>query len=249
MKTASNLPPFQGHADSTNLKPDLSPGSVALCSDANGSRNHEDYVLPRSLSNLVVHPVRTKKDSEAVQALRQRGYGGKYGLDELSLTDQLDSSPGCTLLVAKRLLGEPVGTLRLLDRRLGAIELDSFLQVDDLLNPNKHPVAEATRFCVPRCADSKWVKLALWKAFFLYCQNKGVKTMIISVRKNGARDYRHLLFENLGQAGAYTHPLLGSQAHETYAFDVASGPARYLASQHPLYHFFVTESHPQIAFE
>lgn len=184
-----------------------------------------------------------------VKCLRQRGYGGKYGLEAHCLTDDLDLSPGCTLLLARRACGEAVGTLRILDRRLGPVELDSFVQVDDLLSPEKHPVAEATRFCVPHCADSRWIKLALWKAFFLYCQTKDVKTMLISVRKSGARDYRHLLFDNLGQAGAYTHPLLGSQAHETYAFDVASGPARYLASRHPLYHFFVTESHPQIAFE
>ena len=207
----------------------------------------EDYMGQRILRTIQVR--RAVSDEEVAQAyaVRWRGYR-KYFDDPGSVRDHLDAGENAVLLLASRGDGTPVGTLRILDRRRGPIELDAFLSVDGLLPAERHPVAEATRFAVPTCPDSRWIKLALWKAYFRYCSSEGLATMLICVRRSAVRDYENLLFENLGEAGAFSHPLLAAHRHETYAFDVPSGPERYRTAGHPLYAFFVEDEHPLISF-
>ncbi len=223
------------------MSPDIQPNESSSPSRF-GSGNPDEALL-----SLLIRRARSPEDIQEVYRLRSCGYK-KYSLKEDHLRDDLDSGSGAVLLLATRSDGCPAGTLRILDRRFSQIELDSFVPVDELLPPDRQPVAEATRFCVPFASDAKWIKLALWKAFFCYCVESKIKTMLISVRSGASRDYRSLLFESLGKRGMYVHSLLGSHAHETYAFDVSNGPELYRSTQHPLHGFFVLQDHPNITF-
>ena len=187
------------------------------------------------------------EDLERALEVRWRGYQ-KYFDRRESVRDVFDEQENATVLLASRPDGTAIGTLRILDRRKGSIELDSFLDIDRLLPRERQPVAEATRFAVPLGPDSRWIKLALWKAYYRYCWHEGLATMLIAVRNSAARDYRSLLFESLGEGGCFLHPTLGAKSHETFAFDVPGGPARYKTAQHPFYAFFVEQEHPQISF-
>lgn len=199
------------------------------------------------LNSLRVRRALNDADRQAVLAVRWQGYR-KYGCANGLVAEGIDSSPGAVLLLATDENDTPVGTLRILDRRHGPIELDGFLPVDALIPAARQPIAEATRFSVPPSPASHCVKLVLWKAYYRYAAATGICTMLVAVRPSAARDYKRLLFENLGPSGTFAHAQLGGLAHETWAFDVHTGPQRYRNIGHPFYEFFVEREHPAITF-
>lgn len=209
------------------------------------------YNLKNNYDFRTIHVQRAVKaeDIEKAYFLRWSGYK-RYFPDPMHVTDDLDLCDHAVLLLATRSDGTPLGTLRILDGRLGPIEVD-ILHVDcrKLLPPKRFPVAEAGRFSVPRCHDSRWIKLALWKAYYSYCIDNDVRTMLVTVRLNAGRDYKSLLFEHLGKVGEFSHRVLSHRMHETWVFDVPSGAERYKAARHPLFTFFCLEDHPNISYK
>jgi len=127
-------------------------------------------------SEIFVDKVTNKEDLDKALSVRSIGYQ-KYFANKTEISDNYDISFHCIILLATDPHGEPLGTIRLLDRRGGKIELDSFLNLDSLLPPDKHPVVEATRFCVPTHPSSKLIKQALWKAYYLYCRYNHIKSV------------------------------------------------------------------------
>lgn len=200
------------------------------------------------LDGILVRRAKNLTDLERIYELRYRGYA-KYFTDLAQVQEPLDLSPGAVLLLATDMEDKALGTIRILDRRYGLVELDSFISVDQLLPPGRHPVAEATRFSVPTCIASKWAKLALWKAYFCYCRDTSLQTMLISIRKSAERDYKRLLFEKTGSAGKFLHPKLGSLLHETWILDVQTSKSRHKECNHPLYNLFHEDEHPNIRYD
>lgn len=197
------------------------------------------------LAGIQVRRARSTAELEKVYEVRYRGYA-KYFSDPMQVKEPLDQTPGCVLLLAADAQGHALGTLRILDRRRGPIELDSYLDVDRLLPAERHPVAEATRYSVPANPASKWIKLALCKAYFQYCRETLSRTMLIWIRKCAEREYQRMLFERIDSNGGFSHPRLGSLPHQTWALDVQSAPARYRASAYPLYQLLYEAEHPNI---
>jgi len=199
--------------------------------------------------DIFVYKVTNEVDLKKALYVRFRGYQ-KYGQSIKEIPDNYDISPHCTILLATDSHGNPLGTMRLLDRRGGQIELDSFLDVDSLLSPDKHPVVEATRLCVPRHPKSKLIKQALWKAYYLYCRYNNIKSMIIWIKSGAKKDYvNYLLFQDLGLDGRFTHPLLGNKEHKTFLLDVASCESLYRNFNPSFYKFFFIDHHPNILAE
>jgi len=197
-------------------------------------------------SEIFVYKVTNEKDLKKAFYLRFLGYQ-KYGKSIEELSDNYDISSHCTILLATDPYGEPLGTIRLLDRRGGKIELDSFINVDSLLSPDKHPVVEATRLSIPAHRNSKFIKRALWKAYFLYCRYNDITSMIIWIKSGAKKDYvNYLLFQDLGLEGRFTHPLLGNKEHKTFLLDVASVESLYKNFNPSFYKFLFIDYHPNI---
>lgn len=204
----------------------------------------------RELEGVSVRPVATPDDRQAVMDLRATAYGPKYFGRAKEATDALDDLPSATLLLAFRPDGRPAGTLRVLDRAKGALELDHFVEVDELLAPIADPLSatEATRLAVPRGRGAKVTKLALWKAFFQYSLDKCRITLLVWGRPPAARQYRSLLFADLGSAGAFRHPRLGTE-NRTLLMDMRLASDRLRDAAHPLYEFFFKMRHPRVRYE
>ena len=83
-------------------------------------------------SGIIVREVRTPEDQKKAQQLRNRGYRMYFGADPASSDDE-KMKPNETTYLAVDKLDNPLGTIRVLDRRKGEIELDHFLDVDALL--------------------------------------------------------------------------------------------------------------------
>lgn len=190
----------------------------------------------------------TADDLENVYAIRWHGYK-KYFSEPDQVREALDTAPNARLLLATDRNGIAIGTMRILDRRLGAIELDQYLNVDSLLPVERHPAADGSRLSVPASEQSMFVKTALWKAYFHFCRDHGIRSMIASVRPAAARDYQRLMFEHLGPRGTYTYTRLGNKPHETWVLDVATAKLRYRDAGHPFYEFFHEWEHPNIRYD
>jgi len=195
--------------------------------------------------NIYVRRAQTCEDLEKVFEVRWQGYK-KYYNSKDDNTDNFDFSPQAILFLAEDEQHKPVGTLRILDRRYGSIELDQFIDVDSLLSEDEKSCVEATRFSIPNHPDSKLIKLLLWKSALIYCQINRINSVIKSVRPCAARAYRSLLFENVGPAGIYNHTLLGNLEHHTYKLNISKKQNLMKEYNRSLYNFLFVENHQNI---
>ena len=208
--------------------------------------------LPKSTSprpvpkmNIFIRRAQTCEDLEKVFEVRWQGYKKYYSCKD-DISDNFDFSPQAILLLAEDEYHTPVGTLRILDRRYGSIELDTFIDVDSLLSEEEKWCIEATRFAIPKHPDSKLIKQLLWKSLLLYCQINRMNIIIKSVRPHAARAYRALLFDNVGPEGIYNHTLLGNLEHHTYKLNIAKKRDIMKQYNRSLYDFLFVEDHYNI---
>jgi len=160
--------------------------------------------------------------------------------------DSKDFNPNATLLLAEDEQNNPVGSIRILDRRSGRIELDQFIEVNSLLSRDEMPCVEATRFSIPKHPNAGAIRFLLYKAFFLYCKNNQINTMLISVRRITSHNYRYFYFKHLGPAGIYHHPLMGNLEYHTYKCNIAETCKFLKLLNYQLYHFFCVKEHLNI---
>jgi hypothetical protein len=190
---------------------------------------------------ITIRRAETPEDRETVFRVRFAGYR-KYFQQPADVVDEFDHAPNCTLLLAE-LDGQPVGTMRILERTTGPVELDRFLDLDGLLNGSARNVAEATRLSVPHHPQSRWVKMLLWKSFMHQCRRNGISHMAIWAKRTAGRDYRNLLFTSLGPVGTFSHRQLGGVQHETFVNDLRDVEDRFRDAGHPLYEFMFVKTH------
>lgn len=196
-------------------------------------------------TNIFIRKPENKEDLIRLFDVRWKGYS-KYFNSRVEMVDKFDSAPNVTFLLAEDAQNNAVGTLRILDRRYGSIELDEFVDVDFLLPNGDKRCAEATRFSIPAHPQKKSIKLLLWKAFLLYCMKNKINIMLISGRPVVARAYRILPFEEVGPSGIYYHPNLGNLEHRCFICDITQKSQVLKESNRSLYDFLFKEKHPNI---
>jgi len=202
-----------------------------------------------SQMDIFVRKAKTEEGLRRVFDIRWEGYK-KYVNKKEEVIDEYDFASNATLLLAEDGFNEPVGTMRILDRRHGKIELDEFIEVDSLLTEHEKQCAEVTRFSFSKHLKSKLIKYLLWKAVFRYCQANQINTLLISMPPSAARDYQRLfLLEDLGPSGVYHHRRLGNAEHHTFKCDIPRTIEFLRSSKHPLYEFFCTDNHPNISMD
>lgn len=194
-------------------------------------------------SRFLVKPASTSQDNKHARDLRQIGYR-MYHRGDHALPQEIPLPNETTFLAIEIEKNLPVGTLRVLDRSRGKIELDHYFEIDKLVMPAEHPCAEATRFTIPfQHPESLTIKLLLWKAFFDYCVRHHIATMLISSRPFFARMYMFLFFEDIGSMGEYRHTHLKNKVHRTYKLPLSNLKQRWYNHQHPLYGFMFERTH------
>jgi hypothetical protein len=186
--------------------------------------------------SVTIRAARTDSDIRTAINVRWQGYK-KYEMFKDPDLEELDLSSNCTILLAEDSSGVALGTIRILDRRYGPIELDRFINVDDLMPYNPRSVAEATRFSIPVTSRSRIVKHLLWKAYFNYCYENSIDLMLVSVKECAKKDYDFLQFVEL-KNGTYTHPSLGNLPHFCFYLETLKALTLYKERNHPMYHFF-----------
>ena len=212
----------------------------------------ESSVQPTiNLSGLAVSNALSQADLDAVIEVRRRAYGKHYPHHFVTCNDALDQydmASNCVHLLARDECGTPVGSMRILDRRAGGIELDEFVNVQSLLSDVETTGAEFTRLAVPSSPRSKTIKLALWKAGYQFCLNNRNHAIIAWSKSAATRDYKMLQFRELGVKGTFRHPKLGGCEHRTLVLDLLHVEDLFRAINHPLYNLFFVQHHAGIRF-
>ena len=156
---------------------------------------------------------------ELVMPLRVRGYS-KYGLGLLDLEDAGDHHENCVHLVAKTSCGQVSGYSRILFGRIGMLPMSCLTSLADFPEFQNGVLCEASHFCVPSIPEATHVKSALWRAGLQEALGRTASHLLLSTRKGGLRDYRRMLFRELGAKGEYHHPKRGNRKHYSLALEL-----------------------------
>lgn len=160
--------------------------------------------------------------------------------------EALDAAPGTIVLLAQsRLDGGPLGTMRVQTNAFGPLAVEQSVRLPEWLRQAR--LAEATRLGVARGAIGRMVKVALCKAFFMYCAENGVDWMLITARSPLDREYEAMLFEDVyGQNEFLSMTHVGGLPHRVMAKPVDWVRQRWARVNHPFFGFFFETDHVDI---
>lgn len=190
----------------------------------------------------------SKQDLDDACAVRSESYGhhlpGLY--DALRQPDVIDLDVATTIFLCRdKASGQALGTARIQTTRTGQLLIEQCAEAP--LEMKGQDRAEISRFSAIRGADPL-VKLALWKASYLYCQAAQARWMIIGARSEAlVRQYQKLGFSDIYDDRRMV-PLTyaGGLAHRILAFDVVTAERTWLASHNPMYGFIFETTHRDI---
>ena len=195
--------------------------------------------------NFYIRKAKTQKDFKIVFDIRWRAYQKFFNKTD-ELIESNDFQTNATLLIVEDDKSKPVGSMRILDRRHGKTELDRFVDVKSLIPRSELPCAEGSRLAIPNNPDSKVIRFLLYKAFYLYCKKNRIDTMLISVRRITASNYRCFYFKHVGPAGIFNHPHMRNLEYHTYKCNISETSKFLKIMNEPLYQFFSAKEHLNI---
>ena len=152
------------------------------------------------------------------------------------------------LLAASKEDGSPVGTMRIQTNAYRPLCLEQSINLPQWLK--ELPMAEATRLGVTNQAGGRLVTTALFKAFYMYCQQIGVEWMVIAGRAPVDRMYQRMLFEDVVPGQGFI-PLAHANnlPHRVMSFNVKTAFEKWSAVNHPLLNFAALTHHPDITLD
>lgn len=160
--------------------------------------------------------------------------------------DRLDLAPGTAVLVCTdKASGQTVGTARVQLSSRAPLLIEQAIELPETMA--EHARAEVTRLSAVPGADPL-VKLALWKAAYLYCQASQARWMVIGARSEAlVRQYCRLGFHDLF-ADARSVPLAyaGGVPHRVLVFDSMTAERTWFEARNVLYGFMIETLHPDI---
>jgi hypothetical protein len=192
------------------------------------------------------------RDDRSLQmACRVRATGYGHHLPDAATSavhpEAFDRDRHCAvLLVQHKVTGEPLGTARLhVTTYGGAIPLEQCIELPPDVRAGA--IAEMTKLAVIVGADPI-VKLALWKAGYLFCLVHQVRHWFMGARSPAlVRQYSRLgalPFHEDGRSVPLTYA--GGIPHQVLRFDVTSAERDWHQARHPLFDFMFRTLHPDI---
>jgi len=191
-----------------------------------------------------------RSDAELEKAVHIRHAAYDRHLPELAAllenAEAMDHQPGSIVLLAESQLdGTPVGTMRIQTNRYNQLALEKSVDLPEWLNGTSQ--AEATRLGVINQRVGRLVKIALFKAYFQYCQLDEIDWMVIAARSPLDRTYVNLLFTDVIPNGEFI-PMrhAANVPHRVLAFNIDRAESLWRENHHPLYDFVFKTHHPDI---
>lgn len=157
-----------------------------------------------------------------------------------------DREPGTTVLLAESKLDDaPIGTMRIQTNEFGPLPVEHSVELPHRFGAAR--LAEATRLGVANGTVGKVVKMMLFKALFLYCEQQQIDWLIITARSPIDREYDAMLFEDVFEHRQFM-PMahVGGLPHRVMAGEVGVARQRWGEAKHPLFKFVFQTHHPDI---
>lgn len=157
-----------------------------------------------------------------------------------------DTAPGAVVLLAEsKLDGSALGSMRIQTNEHGPLALEASLELPLWLQD--HGMAEATRLGVTREGSGRLVKTMLFKAYYRFCVERGLRYMVITARSPVDRMYERLLFQDVYPGMGYI-PLahVFNLPHRVMFLDVARAHELWAEEGHPLLDFMCHTEHPDL---
>jgi hypothetical protein len=222
--------------------------STPVPKDAGVARSPVPYALA---VQRLPFTIRVAADETALlKAVEVRRSAYSRHLPELAMRmsepDLADRAAGTAILLAEsKLDGAPLGTMRIQTNRFGPLAVEQSVILPPWLKGRR--LAEATRLGVAGGQIGRVVKTLLFKALFLYCQQREIDYMVITARGPLDREYEAMLFEDVFPEQGYI-PMqhVGNVPHRVLAGQVMAAEARWQAIGHPLFTLVFQTSHPDI---
>lgn len=197
---------------------------------------------------FAVRVVRGEGDLRKAVAIRHAAYARHVPdlAERLREPEDLDREDGVAVLLAEsKLDGTPLGSARIQTNRFRALSVEQSVALPEHM---AHlALAEVTRLGIVGGSIGRLVKVVLIKAAFQYCEREGLDWAIAAGRAPIDKHYEQLLFQDLyPEIGFLPLKHAGNLPHRVMAFEIATGPARWSAAQHPLLDFFCHTRHPDI---
>ncbi len=192
----------------------------------------------------------TMADLQLACTVRSNSYGHHLPslTEAFAAPDATDLSPHTAVLLCEdKTTGEPIGTARIQTTTRGNAMLPIETCVDVPEDMKRSGRAEITRMAANPGADPL-VRLALWKAGYLYCLANQAKWLLIGARSPAlARGYKRLGAENMF-ADDRMVPLTytDNMPHFILTFNVIAAERNMNQTNHPLYAFMVETVHEDI---
>ncbi|WP_052369039.1 N-acyl amino acid synthase FeeM domain-containing protein [Serpentinimonas barnesii] len=160
--------------------------------------------------------------------------------------EAMDRAEGVVMLLAEsKLDGSPMGTMRIQTNRAQALALEQSVQLPQWMQGL--PLAEATRLGVSIEGSARLVKVALFKAYYLYCLQAGIRYMVITARSPLDRQYERMLFQDVYPHLGYI-PLshVFNLPHRVLNLDVQNVREQWEEVGHPMLDFMCHTRHPDL---
>ena len=200
---------------------------------------------------FTIRVVNTEQALDKAVSIRHQAYGRHVPelARTLSVPEAHDAQAGTTVLLAEsKLDGSPVGTMRIQTNQYGPLGVEGTIQLPEWLQGQS--LAEATRLGISLGRTGHVAKLALFKAFYLYCLEAGIDWMVITARAPLDRQYENLLFQEvLPGAGYVPMKHIGNIPHRVLALPVARAQQLWEDAGHSLLQFMVHTQHPDIRID
>lgn len=207
--------------------------------------------MPCESLSFTLRPVETYADLLTACSVRAEAYGHKIPAyrESMARPDAVDLSPWTAIFLCEdKNTGNAVGTMRVQSTTRGQTELEIEKYIDPPPEMLQRGRAEITRLSAVIGADP-FVRLALWKAAYLYCMATQARWLLIGVRKPSLLR----AYEKMGARDIYgdRRPVLlghaGYLPHRVLALDIGACEQNWKTDNHPLLKFMVETVHPDIS--
>jgi hypothetical protein len=207
--------------------------------------------MRNELLSFTLRRAETHRDLLRACKVRAAAYGYKVPeyRESMAQPDSIDASPWTTVFLCEdKVSGDAVGTMRVQTREhdRGELEMERYVTLPKHLR--EATCTEVTRLAAPLGSDP-FVRLALWKAAYLFAASHGISWIVMSVRKPSLiRAYERMGSKDVfpDRPDGFHLPYVGNASHRIYALDIDNFYGFWSDSKHPLLEFMTATNHEDI---
>ncbi|MGZ5914513.1 MAG: hypothetical protein ACXWJU_04190 [Hyphomicrobium sp.] len=207
--------------------------------------------MATEMFSFTLRPVETYGELLRCCKVRSEAYGrlDPAFRDPMAAPDEIDHLPWTMIFLCEdKATGRVVGTMRVQTTTRGSTQLAIEKYVVPPPQIAAHGRGEITRLASVQGADP-FVRVALWKAGYLYCMANQVRWLLMAVRRASLlREYLRMGANDIHEDHrSIPLPYAGNLPHRILSLDLGACEQTWREMNHPLQPFMFTTVHPDLS--